>query len=241
MTARETDGAARRQLVPGWVLFLSLALPGAGCVVYGLLHWSKPVEGLKCAIFLMCPMLLLVWFFTQLPWTYAVFGLYRWRKWQRFRTAWALAPPIFVTVAMAGYHVAFPMTSTSMFRQLIVNPIPASVSNLRAFRSGGGLVPHNCLFYFEISPDDFPAIVGSKSYKLTDLKLNDLDLFSTSSFGESVRPGIESMVGNDSDWPMPYGWAGVEVYQYTGEGETQYTIVTDGNHRHIYVYADDYF
>lgn len=220
---------------------ISLAVFELPMVLFAVFTWSDHSEGLKYGLLFCVPMMGLVWFLLVLPWSLVVLWLYRWRGWRRFRTAWVLAPSVIWLLFPVGSLLIDPPTPKRMFELLVVSPMPESVSNLRMFRSGGVPAPLRCLFYFEIAPEDFPTILESKPFTLATQKLGDPPPFwpSTDDKSEMVST-IRALVGDASSWPMPDGWEGIEVYRYLTEGETEYTVVADQEHRRIYFYAYNY-
>jgi len=178
----------------------------------------------------------IAWTVYIVPWSLIILGLYRWRKWKRFRTAWLLGPAVLAcALPIVGLAIA-PPTAKGTFERIIVRPMPESISNLKAFRSGGGIADYTYVLYFEIAPQDFDKILKSRPFELSHRQLKAVPMFRTSLGTNSVRSTFEYLLGDDAaTWPSPHDWGEVEVYEYNTEDYYWgYRIVTDKEHRRVY-------
>ena len=214
-------------------LIVSFLLFNLGFIVDQTFRWSNPVEGFINGVLHMAFMGL-AWCFFLLPWSLIIFALYRWRKWQRHRTAWLLAPAIAAFVLpIIGLVIERP-TPRRTFAQMIVSPVPESVRNLKVFRSGGGVADYTYIIYFEIDPADFKTVIASRPFELSGRELNNVPIFRTSWGTNTVRSEFRNSVGS-AGWPSPYEWGEVEVYTYhTKDRGWFYHIITDKEHRKVY-------
>ncbi len=219
----------------GLVLLISFAVFNLGQIVDQTFRWTNHAHGFMNGVFHVM-IYGIAWCIYLIPWSLVILGLYRWRKWKRFRTAWLLGPALLACALPLAGLVVDPPTAKGTFEKMIVRPMPESVSNLKAFRSGGGIADYTYLLYFEIDPKDFDKVLKSRPFELSDGRLNDVSMFRTSVGTNSVRAAFDYFLGDDaSTWPSPHDWGEVEVYEYNTENHHWwYHVVTDKEHRRVY-------
>mgnify|MGYP000032353437 CR=1 FL=1 len=226
----------RKPLHFGWVLLLSFGIFHLGPLVDQTVRWSDHLRGFMNGVFHII-FYTFGWGIYLLPWSLIVYGLYRWRKWKRFRTAWTIAPAFLVWVLVIIGFVSDPPTSKGAFEKLITRPLPESVKNLNVYRSGGGVADYTYLFYFEIDPEDFDKVLSSRAFERLELSVNDMWMFQSSG-ANSSRPVYKRLLGDVSDLPSPHDWEEAEIYEiYTENRLWRYRILTDKTHRQVYFEA----
>ncbi|MFC1499356.1 hypothetical protein ACFLS1_12920 [Verrucomicrobiota bacterium] len=116
---------------------------------------------------------------------------------------------------------------------MIIKPMPESVSNLKAFRSGGGIADYTYLVYFDIAPKDFNEVLKSRPFELSKRQLNNISMFRSSLGTNTFTPVFTRYVGDD--WPSPHEWGEVEIYEYHTENHHwSHYIITDKEHKRVY-------
>ncbi|MES2595524.1 MAG: hypothetical protein V4662_09325 [Verrucomicrobiota bacterium] len=151
MTTEESSPqAAPQRLGFGKLLLISFALFTGSFVIDQTIRWSDPLDGLLSGL-IQIIFTGSSWVVFMLPWSLAVWGIYRWCHWQRFRTHWVLGPAVLqVLLASAGLFVSPPTTQGS-FRRFAKAEIPSDAKNIQYHQSGGGLADYSIHCYFECS------------------------------------------------------------------------------------------
>jgi hypothetical protein len=217
------DTTQPKQLHFALVLLISFALFNLGYIVDQTIRWSNHVEGYMNGVIHII-FLGFAWCIYLIPWSVIVFALYRCNKWRRFRTLWLLAPAVLAFLLLLIFLAVDPPTAKRTFKKMVMSPVPDSVTNLKAFRSGGGIADYTYLIYFEIDPEEFDKILKSKPYGQSDYKKN---ISYIEYCVKSIPPG----------WPSSEGWTDTESYIYSTNGWTFY-FITDKEHRRVYFSAN---
>ncbi|MDF3130084.1 hypothetical protein P0Y35_12825 [Kiritimatiellaeota bacterium B1221] len=236
----EVKTEKRKPLHFGWMLLISFVLFNSAPIVDQTLRWSNHFNGFVNGVFHIF-FYGWAWVLYFLPWSLVIYGVYRWRKWKRYRAVWTLVPTVLIWGVVFVGFVTDPPTAKGIFERKILNPMPASVKNLRAFRAGGGVADYTYLISFDVDPEEFEAVLKSRPFERSSRKLRDLTLF-RKSYGEDPQPAIyEFLVGEKEDWPSPYEWGEVEVYEFETENHHWwYTLITDKAHRRVFFEAGCY-
>lgn len=153
-----------------------------------------------------------------LPWSLIIFGLYRWRRWQRFRTPWMLAPSIFILAFIVGSLLVDPPNPTDRFKRFAKTNLPTNAENLHFHFRGGGIADIGDTYYFTTSASEVDRLIA-------DLGLS-----------EDVKGVVNSLIKPLPDCPDFSSWEASEYF--SGEDERQhwfYYLITDSTRTHVYV------
>lgn len=205
----------------GLLLLISFALFNLGYIVDQTIRWSDHgqglINGLVHVLFFG-----MAWCLYMLPWSLMVLGLYRWRKWERFRTQWILAPSVLLVLGMLGGLLVDPPTPSRRFRDFAKIEMPSNVRNLRYQLKGGGIADYSDTYYFETTPEEVERIIAGMSL--------DEDKF----YG---REGLTlTSIKKLPDCPDFSMWKGARKYK--GSDETMnwfYELITDDSRTKVYM------
>ncbi|RYD68087.1 MAG: hypothetical protein EOP83_01490 [Verrucomicrobiaceae bacterium] len=210
-----------RRMHFGLLLLISFALFNLGYIVDQTVRWSNHVQGLvngAIHIFVFG----IAWCFYLLPWSLAIFALYRWRKWKRFRTQWVLGPAVLALITSIGGLLFQPATPSRRFKNLAKTELPSNAQNLRYHFEGGGIADYNDTYYFETTPDEIERIIA-------DMGLSEDRLFGS----EGLRHTPISPLPSGPDF---WTWEGAKQYQGWDQNQHWfYYMITDASHTRAYV------
>ncbi len=181
-------------------------------------HWEGFLSGLIQGGILGVPWCLIY----ILPWSLIIFGLYRWRRWQRFRTQWILAPSILIVVVMVGSLILDPPSPARRFAKFGKTALPVNARDLHYRFTGGGFADYGDTYYFTTTPSEVDRLIR-------DMKLEENGSYSIlgmSHTGFTPLPGCP-------DFSSLKG-----AKQFTGWDERQhwfYHLVTDSTRTQVYV------
>lgn len=220
MSGNSTQGDKARPHF-GLLLLISFTLFNIGYLVDQTVRWSDHGQGFLNGV---CHILFLglEWCFTLLPWSLVVFALYRWRKWQRFRTQWVLAPAVLVLFATLGGLLLQPPTPAKRFKNFAKIELPANVQNLHCHFTGGGIADYTDTYYFETTPEEVDRIIS------------EMHLDEDSSYGQVGS--TYSIISPLADCPDFSTWKGAK--QYRGGDDEQhwfYYLITDTTRTKVYM------
>src|SRR5690606_1429534 len=88
-------------------------------------HWEGFLSGLIQGSILAVPWCLIY----VLPWSLIILGIYRWRRLERFRTQWILAPSILIVAIMVGSLIFDPPSPTKRFAKFAKTTLPNDVQD----------------------------------------------------------------------------------------------------------------
>lgn len=198
---------------------LSFGIFCCGLVVDQTLRWTNPWAGMVNGLF-QCIYVGIAWSFYLVPWTLLIFGLYRWRKWKRFRTHWLVAPSavlfVFVTVGL----LVEPPTAANRFRSRAKIELPATATDLHYSFSGGGLADYSDEYYFKCRPEDVQKLIEGMKLSLD-----------TSYKG----PGDYTIISGLPGCPDPDSWTGSAQYR-KNEETWFYYLLTNQSKSEVYIF-----
>lgn len=203
----------------GLLLILSFAVFNLGFVVDSVFRWSNPLDGLANGIFHVM-VYGIVWGIYLLPWSLFIYGLYRWRKWRRFRTAWVLAPSVLIFVLSIVSLVMNPPDPERRFLSFAKTKLPEKCQNLHYNFSGGGLADYGDTYYFETTPEDVDKLVAT-------MQLSKDEVFGVMEFSNSPISPLP-------DWPDYKTWGNPVQYKRYDDGWFYY-LITDESKTRVYV------
>jgi len=147
------------QLHFGVLLLISFILFNTGYIVDQTIRWSDHFHGFMNGV---CHVIMngIAWCIFILPWSLLIFGLFRWRKWNRFRAHVVLAPVAMVLVMMLSNLVVFPPTPSNRLKSLTKVDLPKDIKNLNYYFSGGGITDYHDEYYFETSPLEIQRLIS---------------------------------------------------------------------------------
>ena len=203
----------------GKVLLLSLCLFVVGIVVDETVRWTNMLHGFFNGVF-HAMIYACVWCFTALPWALVIFGLYRWRKWGRFRIHWALIPSVLLLVAHLTDLVIYPPTAQRRFRAFAKTELPAGIKDLQCSFSGGGIADYGDQYYFKCSADDVSRLI------------REMRLEPDQSY---AGPSSSSIISGFSDRPNPKTWIGARQYKRSIDSWSYY-LLTNKDQTEVYIF-----
>ncbi len=178
----------------GITLVISFVLFNSSFVIDQAARWSNHLQGAKNGITHIIVYAVL-WFIFALPWALAVFAIFRWRRWKRFRTPIALLPAFLALGGVLLSLVISPPTPQRRFEAFTPSKLPQNVQNLRANYFGGGFVDYTDTYFFETTNDEIERLIS------------DLELEPHTAYSRNYSP-IKQIEG----WPDFKDWKGKEFY-----------------------------
>ena len=181
-------------------------------------HWDGFLSGLIQGGILGIPWCLIY----VLPWSLIIFGLYRWRRWQRFRTQWILAPSILIVAVMIGLLVVDPPNPTKRFARFTKTTLPLNAQGLHFHFTGGGFADYGDTYYFQTTPSEVERLID-------DLGLAEDDVYGHEGISYTIIKQLEGC-------PDFSSWKGAK--QFKGWDEEQhwfYYLITDSTRTQVYM------
>ncbi len=181
-------------------------------------RWSDPLEGIASGVFHV--------FFTGIAWLFygllpglLVYGLYRWRHWQRCRSVAIAFPGIAALIFVVVGLTFSPTTPSKRLKQFTGADLPASARDLRTHFTGGGVADIGDTYYFRCSSSDTDALI--RALNLTPTESYDQHFFSKRPF---------------PSWPDPSTWVGSALYRGgRDDGGWFYYLRTDAAREQVYL------
>lgn len=218
------DPVCRKPLPVAMVALLWGALTTIGYTIDSTLRWTDHAEGFKTGL-LLSSLMLIASLCYGTPWILAVWALYRWRKWRRFRSAWMLAPPLAFFLAVPVLWVIDPPDAASRLRKVANVSLPAEAQNLRWHHEGPTLASGSSdIYYFEAPPDAVRRFIFELNLK------RDPQYWPR---GQSLPLRVPT------GWPDPAHWPGGTRY-YRDSPEIlgpRHEVFTDGLATRVYFYS----
>ncbi len=212
MTTTHRPLSLRRLLAASFALFTG------SFILDSAFRWSNPLEGIVSGVIHVL-FTGIVWLFFGLVPGLIIYGLYRWRRWQRGRTVAIVFPGIVALILAVVGLIVSPTTPAARLKRSTGAELPSSARDLRAHFTGGGFADYWDTYYFRCSSAD------------TDTLIRALSLTQAGSFDQlqpSTRPSLS--------WPDPSTWAGGTLYRGgKGDGLWFYTLRTDATREQVYL------
>jgi len=216
------DPAPLRNPLPLWVIVLLwILLPWAAYVIDQTFRWTDHAQGFANGVFHIW-ILGIASLCYGTPWLLAVWGLYRWRGWRKYRTAWMLAPAVAMAVYCLGVLLVNPPTPARRFQSHVNVELPKNVQNLQWSFSGGGFDGFTDTYYFKTSPEEVGRLI--------------MEMNLTLDTGGTIRNA--SGLPRLPDAPDPAQWPGVVRFFRHGQGEQAgwgYELLTDATRTHVFI------
>jgi hypothetical protein len=181
-------------------------------------HWEGFLSGLIQGGMLGIPWCLIY----ILPWSLIIFGLYRWRRWQRFRTQWILAPSILIVAVMIGSLIVSPPSPAKRFKNFAKTELPANAQDLCFRFSGGGIADYADTYYFKTTSEEVDRIIA-------DMGLEEDEFYGREGMSHTTITQLKGC-------PDFSSWEGAK--QFKGWDERQhwfYYLITDSTRTQVYV------
>ncbi|MBN1552411.1 hypothetical protein JW979_13135 [bacterium] len=182
-----------------------------------MFHWIFQTREVN-ELFFYLLMFSIGWCICVVPWSFIVFMVFRWRRINQRRTAWLLAPSILMLLTILAKDT---YSVRGMFEKVIMEPIPESVSDLKAFGVGGGFGNPQYLLYFRIDPNEFNTVLNSRPFKISSTSFDDIAPFYPSNW---ISYG----------WPNLKQWVDAEIYEVTIWNRSRYRIITSKDHQQVF-------
>jgi hypothetical protein len=213
----KTNNQAHLELL----LFVSFVISVSGYIIDQTVRWSDHVRGAfngLIHVFLTG----FVWLLFVLPLSLLIYGLFRWRGWQRFRSPAILLPAIVFFVLGVANLFTNPPTAANRLQRLAHVELPPTGRDIRTHFTGGGMADHGDTYYFRCSPDDTERLIRALKLQPTS---HD---FEQSHFDRAPFPS----------WPDPSTWAGSTLYRGNREdGPWFFYLRTDAAREQVYLFV----
>jgi hypothetical protein len=180
-------------------------------------RWTDPLEGIASGAFQVV-FTGFAWLFYGLVPGLLIYGLYRWRAWQRFRTVAIVSPGIVAAVLAIGGLVFSPTTPATRLKRFTGAELPSSAHDLRTHFTGGGITDYGDTYFFRCTPADTDKLI--QALHLSPAEPDDARMF------QRISP----------DWPDPSAWRESRIYR-GGRDEAGwfYYLLTDSSREQVYL------
>jgi hypothetical protein len=203
------------------LLLSFLAFP-VGCTIDQTFRWTNHWDGFVSGL-IQGGILGVLWCLIYvLPWSLIIFWLYRWRRWQKFRTPWILAPSILIVTVMIGSLIVDPPTPAKRFKNFAKTELPSNAQNLKFRFSGGGFADYADTYYFKTTPEEVDRIIA-------DMGLAEDEFYGREGFSHTTVSQLDGC-------PDFSSWEGAK--QFKGWDDRQhwfYYLITDSTRTQVYV------
>lgn len=214
----QADQAPSNPFGFGRLLFMSFGIFSLSFLIDQTLRWSDPIKGLQSGL-VHIGFLGVFWLPSLAIWGLVIFGLYRWRDWQRFRSQWVLAPAIFVLISFIVSLVLDPPTPSQRFSGFAKAELPANAGNLKFEFLGGGFADYCDTYYFETTPAEVDRLIR-------EIGLVEDEFYTPSKHGLRRLPGA----------PDPAGWHGSRRFRKSDDRDHWFhELITDGTKTRVYI------
>ena len=221
-SAEEAKASEPKQLHFAILLLLSAALFVAAYAVNEAFRWTDHLQGFANAL-RHGPFIIMPWLVVVIPWSLLVAGLYKWRKWVKFRTHVVIAPSyMMLALAIVGL-VMDPPTAAKRFESRSGIPLPDHVKNLECHFSGGGFIDYTDRYYFETTSAEVDRLIEGMDLKERELyRVNQRYLFM-----------LESLPG----CPDYHDWPNARLYERADPAKSSwfYYLITDESRTQVYI------
>lgn len=152
----------------GLTLLLSYVIGASAFFIDQMLRWTDLVHGFFNGMVLSC-VFAFIWVLLFLPWCSAVYFIFRWKRWTRYRSHCALAPSVLVLCLTLGSLVILPPTAKCRLKHFAGADLPHHAGGLRYHISGGGLADYDDTYFFTCSPSDTDHLIAQMRLKKSDM------------------------------------------------------------------------
>lgn len=204
----------------GLAILISLVLCNIGPIITETIRWTDHAQGLSMALFLL-PLSTLGFCFYLFPWSLAIVVLYRWRRWNRFRTGWLLAPAVLVLGGFLVSLLVFPPTPAARLWRYARTELPRNATNLHYFFRGGGFADYSDTYFFATTADEVDRMV--KEMNLHKSFVYEVD--------NRFHSPIEALPG----CPDGNSWKNAELYQGHNDDGWFFYLLTDSSRTQVYI------
>lgn len=207
-----------------FALFLSFVFFVGGFVIHQHLKWMPEHYDWTWIIVYMVYGVPL-WCILMLPWSGLIFGLFKWRKWSRFRSAWIVGPSLLFFVHFVGFRDTAPPDPKERFKRLAKAELPADITDLRSHFTGYGLLSDTSdTYYFRCTPAQVDRLIA-------EMRLGPPRAYKSI----ADYPWIKS----PARWPDLKDWEGASYYRRDGEGDHMgwsYELVMNQARTEVYIF-----
>lgn len=208
----------RKQMHFGLAIALSFSIVGAAYALTMAMMASRHLDGFIAAVYEI-PLIGVVWCAIMFFWGGLIFILYRFCGWNRFRTAWLLAPAIAFCIFLLSELVSNPTDGKARFEARLNMRLPASASKIYNDYSAtlfGGVTD---IFYFSCSSNDTDALISAMRLD------NEFGFQCPHNYNPiPLLPGA----------PDYHDWEDIQCYKAYTNGSF-YRLLTDGAHQQVYI------
>lgn len=209
----------RRQAHLGLLLVVSFVISVSSYIVDQAVRWSDHFRGAfngLVHVFLFG----FLWLLLVLPLSLVIYGLFRWRGWQRFRSSAILLPAIVFFILGVTNLLTDPPTAANRLRRLANVELPPTAREIRTHFIGGGIADYEDIYFFRCAPDDTESLIRALILQPATQDFNQ-NLFERAPFPL---------------WPDPSTWAGSTLYRGESEdGSWFFYLRTDAAREQVYL------
>lgn len=214
----ETKSIKRRPLHFGITLIISICLFNFAFIIDQFFRWSDHIRGLQNGLFHTI-FYSMGWCIYFLPWSFLIYGIYKWRKLQKYRTHWIVAPSILPLIFVLWSFITNPPTPHKRFKSLTKVDLPRDLKNLNHHFSGGGIADYLDTYYFETSPEKIDKLISQLQVTLDEHYETELS--------HSIVPVLNGS-------PNYKEWSDAKQYK-NNEGTWFYYLITNNNKTQVYI------
>jgi hypothetical protein len=215
---RQADPAPTNPYGFGRLLFMSFGILCLSFLLDQMLRWSDPIRGLESGV-VHIGLFGVFWVLSLSIWSLVIFGLYRWRNWQRFRSQWVLLPAFLVLISFLLSLVLDPPTPPQRFSRFAKTELPATAENLKFEFLGGGIADYCDTYYFETTPEEVDRLIR-------EIGLVEDELYTPSNHRFRKLP----------DAPDPAEWPGSRRFQKSdAHAHWFHELITDATRTRVYI------
>lgn len=189
-------------------------------ILNDMIRWTNPWAGFVSAL-AQSGIYGIFWLVVGLIPGLLIAGIYRQRKWGRFRTIAVVSPSIGVFCYMLSSLITNPPTASHRFKRFTGVDFPSSAREVRTNFTGGGIADYDDAYLFHCAPADTEKLMA-------DLKMEPAD--SMLQLRPPPAPG----------WPNPSTWG--EIPGYYGErhwfgSSWYYLLFTNESRDAVYLFV----
>jgi len=211
-TQTDAENSPRKEpLSFGWVLLLSLHLLVLAIAIPEAFRWTDRWMGLVSGL-ISGGILALVGAVVLLPVVLVVKLLSRWWKPGRITRALLIGLPLVLLVV----QLLNPVNPAERFRSRTDVALPANLTGMRSYLSGGGFSDRIDEYYFETTQEEVDRLIR-------ELALNER--------GEPY--GLEQILSSLPETPTD--WPGAVSYYGDRNSKVFYSLITDGARRRVWI------